>query len=115
MACHNVLVPKYNDPTTPIDYMPIGIGNIVYRLLAKPTINRLQPFIKAIISQTQTAFVKGGSITDKTILMRKIIHSFNLEGYREKSFALKADINRGFDTVEWSFIEEALKAIGMPE
>jgi Reverse transcriptase (RNA-dependent DNA polymerase) len=33
---------------------------------------------------------------------------------KEKTFALKADINKAFDTLEWTFIEQALQRINMP-
>jgi Reverse transcriptase (RNA-dependent DNA polymerase) len=67
------------------------------------------------ISPNQAAFVRERCITDNTILMREIVHSFNSAGYGAASFKLKADINKAFDTVEWPFIRRALGALGIPK
>jgi Reverse transcriptase (RNA-dependent DNA polymerase) len=86
----------------------------VYRLLAKLITNRLQPHIHALILPRQSAFVRGRCIIDNTILMREVVHTFQNGDYREPSFALKADINKAFDTIEWPFIRKAMEAIGIP-
>jgi Reverse transcriptase (RNA-dependent DNA polymerase)/zinc-binding in reverse transcriptase/Endonuclease/Exonuclease/phosphatase family len=115
MNCQMVLIPKKAEPVTPMDYRPISLGNVLYRLFAKIITNRLQPFMSRVISREQTTFIRGRSISDNTILMREIIHSFNTRDHRDESFALKADINKAFDMLEWAFIEKALTAIGAPD
>jgi Reverse transcriptase (RNA-dependent DNA polymerase) len=87
----------------------------MYRLLAKIITNRLLPYMSSVISPAQTAFIQGRSITDNTILMKEVLHSFNLKTYTEESFALKADFNKAFDMVEWVFIQHGLRMINMPE
>jgi Reverse transcriptase (RNA-dependent DNA polymerase) len=69
----------------------------------------------SLISPAQTAFVRRRSIIDNMILMKEVLHTFNLNNYQEKYFVLKADINKVFDTIEWYFIEHALKKINVPE
>jgi Reverse transcriptase (RNA-dependent DNA polymerase) len=59
--------------------------------------------------------VRGRCIIDNTILIWEIIHSFTSAGYEAASFALKADINKVFDTIEWSFIKRALEFMGLPD
>jgi hypothetical protein len=68
--------------------------------MAKLIANRLQPYINKITSLTQTTFIKGRSIADNTIIMREIIHSFQMPEYRVKLFALKVVITEVFDTVK---------------
>jgi Reverse transcriptase (RNA-dependent DNA polymerase) len=114
-TCHIVLIPKANETNTPKDFRPISIGNILYRLVAKIITNRLLPHMSRIVSPAQTAFIRGRSITDNTILMKEVLHSYNLNTYTDESFALKADINKAFDSVEWAFIEHGLRKINVPE
>jgi Reverse transcriptase (RNA-dependent DNA polymerase) len=70
--------------------------------------------MQKIISITQTAFIKGQSIIDNAILMKEIIHLFGCKNYTEEAFALKVDITKAFDTLEWDFIQRALKEMQMP-
>ncbi|XP_078168462.1 uncharacterized protein LOC144562969 [Carex rostrata] len=67
-----------------------------------------------LISNNQTAFIKGRNITDNTVLVREILHSFQSRNYIEKSFLLKADITKAFDTVKWSFVMQAMKMVQFP-
>jgi hypothetical protein len=48
----------------------------------------------------QTVFIKGRDISDNTIFMRKVIHTFNTKEYQHESSVLKADINKAFDMIE---------------
>lgn len=109
-----VLIPKMEEAQRPKDYRSITIGNMMYRLLMKIIANRLQPHMMRIISNSQTAFLKGRNIADNTILIKEVLHSFQDRGYKEKSFALKADITKAFDTVNWRFVVGAMKSIKMP-
>lgn len=109
-----ILIPKNDQPTTPRDYRPITVGNVVYRLLMKIIASRLQKHMQTVISKNQTAFLKNRCIADNTILIREVIHSFNSNGYENQDFLLKADINKAFDMVRWNFVEASLKAVNMP-
>lgn len=65
----------------------------------KMVTNRLQPHMGKIISGNQVTCLKGRNISDNTILVRELIHSFGLKKYKAKSFMLKADVNKAFDTL----------------
>lgn len=114
LKSHIVLIPKVEEPTLPKDYRPITVGNILYRLLMKILANRVQHHMGSLISNSQTAFLKGRCISDNTVLVREILHSFGLRSYKEKAFLLKADVNKAFDTVHWPFIWGALRAFNFP-
>jgi Reverse transcriptase (RNA-dependent DNA polymerase) len=114
-SCNIILIPKIEGPTIPKEYRPISIRNVLYSLLTKVITNRLMTHMGDIISINQSVFVKGRNIADNAILMREIIHSFNTPSYKEKEFALKANITKAFDTVEWPFVMECLYAINVPD
>lgn len=109
-----ILIPKKEEPQTPKDYRPITVGNIMYRLLMKLIATRLQPYMMDIISKCQSAFLKGRNIADNTILIKEVLHSFQMSSFGAKAFLLKADINKAFDTVNWNFLRGAMKAVNMP-
>jgi Reverse transcriptase (RNA-dependent DNA polymerase) len=83
-------------------------------MFAKLISNRLKPYIDKIISAEQTTFIKGRNIADNTILMKEVLHSYRDRRSWAQMFALKADINKAFDTVEWCFIKATLVRLGTP-
>ncbi|XP_039025208.1 uncharacterized protein LOC120158443 [Hibiscus syriacus] len=62
---------------------------------------------------SQTTFVKGRNIVDNTLLAQEIV-----KGYSRKSLsprcAIKIDLLKAFDYVNWEFFMVVLEAIGLP-
>ncbi|KAJ4793940.1 RNA-directed DNA polymerase (reverse transcriptase)-related family protein [Rhynchospora pubera] len=115
LNCNVILIPKKEEPETPAEYRPISIGTVLYRLVMKMVANRLRPYLKPVISEEQTAFMKGRSITDNIVLVKEILHSFGNRNYRQESFMLKADITKAFDMLDWNFLTCAMRYLGIPD
>ncbi|KAJ3699752.1 hypothetical protein LUZ61_003457 [Rhynchospora tenuis] len=115
LKCHVTLIPKSPEPQTPAEYRPISVGNVFYRLFMKLIARRLRSVLKNVISQEQNAFLKGRSISDNIILVKEILHSFSQTNFKQKAFLLKADINKAFDKLDWSFLEMALVYLNVPQ
>lgn len=67
-----------------------------------------------IISNNQSAFLRGRNISDNTILIREVVHSFQSASFKKEAFLLKADVNKAFDMLSWPFVRRAMKAVNMP-
>lgn len=52
-----VLISKVDVPSQPNQFGPIGLCNIVYKLVTKVIVNRLKPVLPSLISPTQCSFV----------------------------------------------------------
>lgn len=52
-----VLISKVEVPQKANQFRPIGLCNIVYKLVTKVIVNRLKPILPTIISPTQCSFV----------------------------------------------------------
>lgn len=64
------LIPKINAPTFK-DFRPIGLCNVVYKIISKILVNRLQPIMQELITPFQNGFLKGRSIQDNIFFCLK--------------------------------------------
>ncbi|KAK4384117.1 putative ribonuclease H protein [Sesamum angolense] len=75
---------------------------------------RLRLVLDAMISPSQNAFVPGRSIGDNILLAQEMFAGYNRQGL-PKRCALKVDLRKAYDTVEWDFLIAALKMFGFPD
>ncbi|KAL9681142.1 hypothetical protein QQ045_012923 [Rhodiola kirilowii] len=78
--------------------------------------NRLKPILATIISENQGAFVQGKIISNNIIAAQELIHFIRTRSRQKLGyFALKVDINKAYDRVEWDFLEVMMRSLGFPE
>jgi hypothetical protein len=87
-------------------YRPIALINVIFKLVSKAFAVRLSPVAHQVISQAQTAFIKGGFIQDGPLALHEIIHE--LKTKKLQVVLLKLDFKKAYDRVNWSFLWEAL-------
>lgn len=109
------LIPKIDSPTNVKDYRPISLSNVAYKILSKVLAERLKPFLHQIISENQTAFIQGRLITDNVLIAHELLHSMHTRKITYPFMALKLDISKAFDRIEWSFLEAVMKRLGFAE
>lgn len=88
-----VLIPKGEDPQSLKDYQSINLHNVIYKFVSRCPVNRLRPILDEIISETQSAFIPDGLITNNATIafecFHKIRHSRNP---RDTNSAYKSDL-----------------------
>ncbi|XP_026417238.1 uncharacterized protein LOC113312716 [Papaver somniferum] len=97
------LIPKTDNATKPVDFRPISLWNTIYKVISKIMEDRIKPHLKHMISPYQAAFVPGRDIHDNIIVAHEMIHTMKHKAGHSGTMALKLDISKAFDRIEWPF------------
>uniref|UniRef100_A0ACD5WKU3 Uncharacterized protein n=1 Tax=Avena sativa TaxID=4498 RepID=A0ACD5WKU3_AVESA len=107
-----VLIPKCPGATDPAQFRPISLQNCCVKLGSKCLTNRLQPLIPKLISQDQTGFIRGRSISENFIYATDIVQSCFKR--KKPAIVLKLDFQKAFDSISWDALDKILLAKGFP-
>lgn len=109
------LIPKKSKADRMSDCLPISLYNVIYKLVSKVLANCLKVFLDKIIAINQSAFPPRMLITDNILVAFEIFHHMkNLQNV-EGNMALKLDMSKAFDRVEWDFLEVVLEMFGFDD
>jgi hypothetical protein len=110
------LIPKVKNPEAMKDLRPISLCNVVYKLISKVLALRLKGILNEIIAPNQSAFVPGRLITDNILLAYEVTHHMkNKRSGAVGLAALKLDMSKAYDRVEWDFLEQMMRRLGFDE
>lgn len=108
-----VLIPKIPNPVTMKEFRPISLGNILYKIISKTLANRINPLLTKCISLEQSTFVEGCSILDNVFIAYEIIQHLKCKTRgKDVEVALKFDISKAFDKVQWNYLFRLMEKIG---
>lgn len=75
--------------------------------------NRLQHVLNDCINGAQSAFTPGCLISDNVLLAYEITHTLRHKRTGQKRYlALKVDMRKAYDRVEWLFLEKMMLKMG---
>ena len=90
------------------------MGNVVSRIVSKVLANRVKSILPNIISDAQSAFIPDRLITDNTTVAYEMLHRMrNRRRGKIGHMAIKLDISKSYDRVEWSFVQRIMLKMGL--
>ena len=107
------LIPKINNPKKMVDFWPISLCNVVYKLISKTIANRIEALLPHVILENQSAFTFDRLIIDNVLVAFKLMHFLNHKNAGKEGYmTAKLDMSKTFDRVEWCFIQAVMEKLG---
>uniref|UniRef100_A0A803P3Y4 Reverse transcriptase domain-containing protein n=1 Tax=Cannabis sativa TaxID=3483 RepID=A0A803P3Y4_CANSA len=85
------LIPKCENPNSVEKFRPIALCNFVYKV---------------------SAFVPGRWIAESSLLTQELVHTIKSKRGKGGLMAIKIDVNKAYDRLEWKFIKKVLEVFG---
>lgn len=108
------LIPKHSNAVRVEHYRPIAMANFKFKVISKIIANRLASILPSIISDNQKGFIKGRNIKDCLCLASEAVNLLDKKAYGG-NLALKIDITKAFDTLDWGFLLKVLSCFGFDQ
>lgn len=114
LNCTNlVFIPKVEGATSVNQFRPISLCNFSYKIISKVIVNRMKGLLLRFISENQRAFVPGRLIQDNIFIAHEAYHHLRTKKKgKNYEMAVKVDMNKAYDRLEWTFIEKVLLKLG---
>ena len=110
------LIPKIKNPKYISQYRPISLSNILYKVYSKFLAKRLKKVLPNILFEHQSAFMTDRLISNNIMVAFETLHYMRNHSIRNTCFmALKLDMSKAYDRVEWVYMEKLMKRMGFCE
>ncbi|XP_028784410.1 uncharacterized protein LOC114740430 [Neltuma alba] len=85
------------------------------QIVTKVITHRLKNILPKVVGHQQCSFIVARQSSDSIITAQEIIHSMKIKKGEKGWLAVKVDLEKACDKLEWSFIVDTLKEMGLEE
>ncbi|XP_039687865.1 uncharacterized protein [Medicago truncatula] len=107
-----VLIPKVDNPQRLNDFRLISLVGSLYKIIAKLLANRFRLVIGSVVSDTQSAFVNKRQILDGILIANEVVDEASK--FKKDLMLFKVDFEKGYDPVDWGYLDEVLQCMSFP-
>lgn len=113
---HVRLILKHTSAKKVGDYRPIALCNVFFKIISKMLSIRLKPILEEVISENQSAFTSGRAISDNVLITHEVLNYLkNSQAQVKCMVAVKTDMSKAYDRVEWKFLDQVMERMGFHE
>ncbi|KAK9104575.1 hypothetical protein Scep_021419 [Stephania cephalantha] len=107
------LLPKQDNPEDFIQFRPISLCMVNYKLIMKVVANRLKPMVPTLVNQAQTSFVAGRHISNDIIIVQELLYSMRSVRGAKGLMAIKINLEKTYDRLSWNFIRDSFADVNI--
>ena len=109
------LIPKVKNSEYVSKFWPISLCNVLYKFFSKVLANRLKRILPSIITEHQSAFTKSRLISNNILVAFESLHSMQRHTRKDDYMAIKLDMSKTYDRVEWPYLELVMRKMGFDD
>lgn len=108
--------PKIKTLQTSVEFRPIGLCNIMYKIVSKMISERLSKILPNVIDESQRTFLKhkGPASTALAGLELIVVHVYPSQNHL-CNIVIKLDFSKAFDRIKWPFFIIILQKPEFPQ